>query len=93
MPDNVWASVTFEVDLDMITYERKVYTVLDMLSDVGGLFEFLICFFAFLSWIWNYQSIENYLASRLFKIKKDSEVEEDDFIRLNSLPNLSPLLS
>ena len=92
MPNNVWTSVTFDLSLDLITYERKVYTAFDMFSDVGGLLGLLVSFFSLLSWIWNYQSFDNYLASRLFKIKRESE-DEADFIKLSSLPNLLSLLS
>ena len=35
--DNTWVSVTIEMDLNVMFYERTVYTVLDLLSDVGGL--------------------------------------------------------
>ena len=42
------------MSLDMIAYERKVYTVLDMLSDVGGLLGILISVFGVLNWIWNF---------------------------------------
>ena len=35
--DNVWVSVTVEVDLDLTFVERKVYTLFASLSDIGGL--------------------------------------------------------
>ena len=35
--DDTWISVTIERDLDITAYERKVYTFIDMLSDIGGL--------------------------------------------------------
>ena len=35
--DNTWVSITIERALDVMFYERQVYTVFDMLSDVGGL--------------------------------------------------------
>ena len=36
-PTKIWQAVTFEMDLSILQIERKVYTVFDMLSDVGGL--------------------------------------------------------
>ena len=29
--------VTFEIKLDMTSFDRRVYTILDWISDVGGL--------------------------------------------------------
>ena len=71
--DNVWISVTIEMDLNMMHYERKVYTVFDMLSDVGGLSGILTTIFWVLSAIWNYQAFDNFMVSRLFKMRKPSE--------------------
>ena len=31
-------AVTFEVSLNLTSYYRRVYSILDLLSDVGGLF-------------------------------------------------------
>ena len=73
-----WVSVTFEMDLDMIHIERKLYTVFDMLSDVGGLLGILTSAAAFISSIWNYQAFDNFMVSRLFKIKRPkSEIKAD----------------
>ena len=91
-----WISVSFEMDLNMIRIERKLYTVFDMLSDVGGLLGILMAFAASLNSIWNYQNFDNFMVSRLFKIKRPkNEIEEDagyfeqsDYIELNMLPNL-----
>ena len=70
MPDKNWVSVTFELDLNMIHIERKLYTVFDMLSDVGGLLGILTTFAAFFNSIWNYQAFDNFMISRLFKIMR-----------------------
>ena len=71
--DNVWISVTIEMDLNVMHYERKVYTIFDMLSDVGGLSGILTTIFWVLSAIWNYQAFDNFMVSRLFKMRKPSE--------------------
>ena len=39
--NNVHVSVTYEFDLDLTFVDRKVYSVLDLLGDVGGLGEAL----------------------------------------------------
>ena len=46
-PDNVWLSVTVEVDLNLMTYERTLYTLFDLLSDVGGLSGILVTILPF----------------------------------------------
>ena len=68
--DSVWVSVTIEVNLDVNHYERKVSTYFDMLSDIGGLTGILGTVFAIVSSIWNFNSFDNHMVSRLFKIKK-----------------------
>ena len=73
MPNKNWVSVTFELDLNMIHIERKLYTVFDMLSDVGGLLGILTTFAAFFNSIWNYQAFDNFMVSRLFKIKRPKQ--------------------
>ena len=54
IPDKNWVSVTFEMDLNLMLVERKVYTVFDCLSDVGGLLGILVSCFSIFSSIWNY---------------------------------------
>ena len=50
--------------------ERNVYTMFDMLSDIGGLSGILVSTFAILASIWNYLAYDNYLVSRLFTVRK-----------------------
>ena len=44
--DDIQLSVVFERDLDLHRVDREVYSVLDLLGDVGGLYEAtkMICF-------------------------------------------------
>ena len=92
--DNTWVSVTLEMNLDLIHYERQVYTVFDMLSDVGGLSGLFVSSFAMLVGLWNFNSFDNFMVSRLFKIKKPKDdIEEEmgfynqsDYIKLGSCP-------
>ena len=37
LSDNVWVSVTVEMNLNRMEYSRSRYTAFDFLSDVGGL--------------------------------------------------------
>ena len=57
--------------MDRIELERRAYTFLDVLSDCGGIQAVLISLLSgFLSVI-NYSHFDSYMASRLFKIKKE----------------------
>ena len=49
--------------------ERSGYTVLDVLSDVGGLQGILISGISLILSITNYNYLENYLVYKLFKSK------------------------
>ena len=65
------------MDLNMTHYERKVYTVFDMLSDVGGLNGIFITIFGIITSLWQFNAFDNYMVSRLFKIKKPrDEIDE-----------------
>ena len=96
MPDKFWVSVTFEMDLNVTHIERKLYTVFDMLSDVGGLLGILTSIAVLLNAIWNYQAFDNFMVSRLFKIKKPKEeideftdfYSQSEYIKLSVAPNL-----
>ena len=50
-----------------------------MLSDIGGLTGIVTIVFATISGTWNYNAFDNFMVSRLFKIKKPKdEFDEDD---------------
>jgi hypothetical protein len=98
--DNVWLSITVEVDFDVITYEREVYTSLQLLSDIGGLSGILMTIAAALMVLWNYQSFDNYLVSRLFRIRKPEEevakrsnyFNQSQYITLSKYPKFGELV-
>ena len=62
--------MTLEMDLNRIDYSRAVYTVFDLLSDVGGLTGMFASIFAIALGIWNFNAFDNHMSTRLFKIKK-----------------------
>lgn len=67
------------MNLDMMQYERKVFTFFDMLSDIGGLNGILVTVLAIVSTTWNFNSFDNYMVSRLFKINKpEDDIDSDD---------------
>ena len=49
---------------------RKCYGFLDLLSEVGGIIGILMVFFSSVVSSFNYNNFDNYMVSRLFKIKK-----------------------
>ena len=60
-PDH-WSMLTIERELDVRQYERRVYTIFMMLSEVGGLTGILTALFMFFSSIWNYNAFDNYMV-------------------------------
>ena len=63
--------------MDQTLIERSGYTVLDLLSDVGGLQGILIYAIALLLSILNHNHLENYMATKLFRDKSSGEVSID----------------
>ena len=57
------------MNLDQNLIERSGYTVVDILSDVGGLQGILISGIGFILSIFNHNYLENYLVFKLFKSK------------------------
>lgn len=74
--DSTWVSVTIEMDPNLLMYERSVYTIFDLLSDLGGLNGILMTIFGLICATWNYNAFDNRMVKRLFKIRKpESEIE------------------
>ena len=67
--DNIHVSVTYEFNLDLTYIDRKVYSVLDLLGDVGGLGEALFFMGSFLLAILKYNKLDSILVNELFRIK------------------------
>ena len=92
--DNTWVSVTIERNLNMMHYERSVYTMLELISDVGGFNGALILLLALISQFWNFNNFDNFMVSRLFKIKKPKEeideyleyFNQSDYIKIGNFP-------
>ena len=62
------------MNLDQILIQRSGYTVLDLLSDVGGLQGILISAMSLLLSILHQNQLNDYLVSKLFK--QDDSLEE-----------------
>ena len=80
-------SVTIEMDLDQINYSRSRYTAFDLLADVGGLSGMFASIFAVLMGVWNFNALDAYLVSNLFKIKGQVDVESGDDFKEEKIRN------
>ena len=71
--DNVSSMIMIERNLDLLKVERRVSTLSDLMSDVGGFFGLLVMSGRIFSRIWNFNSFDNFLVSRLYKVVKPRE--------------------
>ena len=76
--DNVQFMVMIERNLDLLKVERRVSTLSDLMSDVGGFFGLLVMFGRTFSRLWNFNSFNNFLVTRLYKVMKPSEQIEGE---------------
>ena len=67
-PD-LMTSIVIETNLDQLFIQREGYTILDLLSDVGGLSGIGIWILDILTKILNYDYMNSYMTSKLFKLK------------------------
>ena len=67
---NAQVDITFEVNPHQLVIARDMYTFLDLLSDIGGMQGMLVSGFGFLIAIWNFNYFDDFMASRLYKLKK-----------------------
>ena len=63
------------MNLKMIA--RDGYTILDFLSDIGGILGLLISGITYILVSWNYNYFENFLVTRLFKLQRVDLDEEE----------------
>ena len=60
--NNVQMQVRIEVDPTLAQFERNIYTVFDLLSDVGGLTGIFSQLFMIIIAVWNFHVLENYMV-------------------------------
>ena len=91
-------NINIEMSLDKVDIERENYSFLDVLSDAGGIQSILVSFFSAILAVVNYKHFDTFMASRLFKLKKEdadsgnykSYFDKSNFIQLslcNNIPN------
>ena len=82
------------MNLDLRVIARSGYTLLDWVSDVGGMQGMLISLIVFLLSIWNFNQFDNFMVHRLFKsVHKDNSLSEQTkgekaFLDASQLQNL-----
>ena len=62
--------ITIEMNFGERLISRAGYTFLDYLSDIGGMQGLLIIGVSYFLAFWNYNYFDNYMVTRLFKIRK-----------------------
>jgi hypothetical protein len=76
-------AVIFEIQPNHFQYLRDVYTFFDMISDIGGLQGILFSFVAAFLGIVNYNFLQNYMVSKLFRVERkdltSQQLKEQDY--------------
>ena len=75
--DGTQFDVTIERDLDLIIVKRSGYTVLDLISNVGGLRTLMAFGITVVMGYWNFNTSQNHMVSRLFSYKVMSGVDAE----------------
>ena len=65
--------LSIERSLDVLKVERRVSPLTDLMSEVGGFFGLLVMFGRVFSKLWNFNSFNNFLVTRLYKFVKPKE--------------------
>ena len=71
------------MDLDLTIYNRKVYTLIDWFSDIGGLTSSCLVILKIMMLLIKYRDVEWYLVSKLYTAKEllvdiESDSDMDD---------------
>ena len=64
--------ITIEMNRELQVIQRSGYTILDLVSDIGGVQSFILSGFAIVIGLLNYQHFDSTIASQLFKFRKPS---------------------
>ena len=68
--DRVHLVINYEMNRNLMLYEREVYTSLDWFGNLGGLSEGLKLLFGLLVGLFNYNYYNNYMVAKLFTYNK-----------------------
>lgn len=65
--DNIQYTLSYEMSLNLRTYDREVYNFLDWLGDLGGLYDGIRGIFMIFLGVMTYQRYDTYMVSRLYE--------------------------
>ena len=74
---DVIMEITVERNLDQVVVVREGYTILDYLSDIGGMQGLIFSGFALLLSLWNYNYFDDHLVSRLYKFEQLASADSE----------------
>ena len=87
--------ITFERNMDLIVISRDGYSLLDWISDIGGIQGILISTVAILLGFWNYNYLDNFIVSKLYRLEKraikNQRTEKDDHTEVMTINLFSGL--
>ena len=88
-PDNVQLAITYELSQDLTIIRRKVYNLLDLLGDIGGLAGALRALFTVAVIIFQYKAVIGYVGQHTYLIrdgdeKNRAQTEATELNRLDS---------
>jgi len=70
--------MNYEMNRNLILYEREVYTRLDWFGNLGGLWEGLKHIFGLIIGFFNYNYYNNYMVAKLFTYKTAPGFRNED---------------
>ena len=68
--------ISIEMNLDRTYLIRQTFDILDLLSDVGGIQTIMVVFASVVVSVLNFGNFDTFLASRLYKIKRESATDD-----------------
>ena len=74
----------FELNPDLIVVSRDLYTVLDWLSDIGGIHGMMISAVAIVIGYLNYNFFDNFLVQRLYRIRGENIPDQTSTKKFNA---------
>ena len=75
--NNMQNAVTFEMNLTKKMYYRSVYSSLDFISDIGGLFGALMPLFTAILTIFNFYASYQFIMHDLFTTRESAKEEDE----------------
>ena len=65
--------IVIEYNLNQTVIARDGYKFFDLLSDLGGMQGILMSLIGYFIAFWNYNMLDNFMVTRLYKIKKSKK--------------------